>query len=77
MHQHPLSHSLQQIPSDRCRKITYSKVFCKVCQKKGDNADCTRINIGSNYIAYPGDVGIPTGSIEFVKLFVISVLSPT
>jgi hypothetical protein len=33
-----------------------------------------RITIGSNNIAYPGDIGTPTGSIELVKLFVSSVL---
>jgi hypothetical protein len=34
-----------------------------------------RITIGSNNIAYPGDVGTPTGLIELVKLLVNSVLS--
>jgi hypothetical protein len=34
-----------------------------------------RITIGSNNIAYPGDVGTPKGSIELVKLLIKSVLS--
>jgi hypothetical protein len=53
-----------KIPSDRRREITYSKVVCKVQPEKGDNANRTCITIGGNNIAYPGDVGTPTGSIE-------------
>jgi hypothetical protein len=64
-----------KIPSNRHREITYSKVVCKVQPEKGDNADRTRITIGGNNIAYPGDVGTPMGSIELVKLLVNSVLS--
>jgi hypothetical protein len=63
-----------KIPSGRRRKITYSKVVCKVRPEKGDDANHTRITIGRNNIAYPGDVGTPTGSIELVELLV-SVLS--
>jgi hypothetical protein len=64
-----------KIPSNRRREITYSKVVCKVQPEKEDDADRTRITIGRNNIAYPGDVGTPTGSIELVKLLVNSVLS--
>jgi hypothetical protein len=64
-----------KIPSDRRREITYSQVVCKVRPEKGGNANCTRITIGRNNITYPGDEGIPTGSIELVKLLVNSVLS--
>jgi hypothetical protein len=64
-----------KIPSDRCREITYSKVVCKVQPEKGDDANHTHITIGRNNIAYPGDVGTPTGSIELVELLVNSVLS--
>ncbi len=64
-----------KIPSNRCREITYAKVVCKVQPEKGDDADRTRITICRNNIAYPGDVGTPTGSIELVKLLVNSVLS--
>jgi hypothetical protein len=64
-----------KIPSDRRREITYSKVVCKVQPEEGDDANRTRITIGGNNIAYPGDVGTPTGSIELVKWLVNSVLS--
>jgi hypothetical protein len=64
-----------KIPSNRRREITYFKVVCKVRPEKGDDANRTRITIGRNNIAYPGDVGTPTGSIELVNLLVNSVLS--
>ncbi len=64
-----------KIPANRRKEITYSKVVCKVQQEKGDNANCTRITIGGKNIAYPGDVGTPTGSIELVKLLINSVFS--
>jgi hypothetical protein len=64
-----------KIPSTRRKEITYSKVVCKVRPVKGDDANRTRITIGGNNIAYPGDVGTPTGSIEVVKLLVNSVFT--
>ncbi len=64
-----------KIPADCRREITYSKIICKVQPEKGDDADHTRITIGDNNIAYPRDVGAPTGSIELVKLLNNSVLS--
>jgi hypothetical protein len=64
-----------KIPSDHRREITNSKVVCKVRPEKGDDTDRTCITIGGNNIAYPRDVGTPTGSIELVKLLVNSVLS--
>jgi hypothetical protein len=64
-----------KIPADCRREITNSKVVCKVQPEKGDDANRTRITIGGNNIAYPGDVGTPTGSIELVKLLINSVLS--
>jgi hypothetical protein len=64
-----------KIPAKRRREITYSKVIYKVQPEKGDKSDCTCITIGGNNIAYPGDVGTPTGSIELVKLLINSVLS--
>jgi hypothetical protein len=63
------------IPADRRREITYSKVVCKVQPEEKDDANCTRITIGGNNIAYLGDAGTPTGSIELVKLLINSVLS--
>jgi hypothetical protein len=64
-----------KIPAGCRREITYSKVVCKVQPEKGDDANRMRITIGGNNIAYPGDVGTPTGSNELVKLLVNSVLS--
>ena len=64
-----------KIPFNRHREITYSKVVCKVRPEKGEDPARTCITIGGNNIAYPGDVGTPTGSIELVKLLVNSVLS--
>jgi hypothetical protein len=60
---------------ERRREITYSKVVCKVQPEKGDATNRTRITIGGNNIAYPGNVGTPTGSIELIKLLINSVLS--
>jgi hypothetical protein len=64
-----------KIPSDHHREITYSNVVCKVQPEKGDDAKRTHITIGGNNIAYPGDVGTPTGSIDLIKLLINSVLS--
>ena len=69
----PIQHD--NIPFGRRKEITYSKVVCKVRPEKGDAANRTRITIGGNNIAYPGDVGTPTGSLELVKLLINSVLS--
>jgi hypothetical protein len=74
------TNTLFPIPYDKIlsnchRETTYSKVVCKVRPEKGDDADRMRITIGGNNIAYPGDVGTPTGSIELVELLVNSVLS--
>jgi hypothetical protein len=74
-HQHPLSNSLRQDLIQPPQRNTYSKVVCKVRPEKGDDTDRTRINISGNNIAYPRDVGTPTGSIELVKLLINSILS--
>lgn len=62
------------IPVDRRREITYTKVVCLIRPNKAD-PNRTRITIGDNRICYPGDVGTPTGSLELVKLMVNSVVS--
>ncbi len=69
----PIQHD--KIAVDCRKEITYSKVVCKVRPKKGDAANQTHITIGGNNIAYPGDVGTPTGSLELVKLLINSVFS--
>ena len=62
------------IPSDRRSDITYTKVVCEVRPQKSDPYR-TRITIGGNRIAYPGDAGTRTGSLETFKLLINSTLS--
>jgi hypothetical protein len=64
----------KDIPMDRRKEITYSKVVCKVCPEKSD-PDCTCITISGNHICYPGDVGTKTAPLELIKLMTNSVLS--
>jgi hypothetical protein len=64
----------EDIPVDRRKEITYTKVVCKVRPEK-DDPDRTRITIGGNRICYPGDVGTRTAPLELVKLMINSVLS--
>eukprot|EP00804_Cyclotella_cryptica_P025032 CCRYP_015948-RA/>CCRYP_015948-RA protein AED:0.28 eAED:0.33 QI:0/0/0/0.75/1/1/4/0/587 len=64
----------EDIPIDRRKEITYTKVVCKVRPEKTD-PDRTRITIGGNRICYPGDVGTKTAPLELVKLMINSVLS--
>ena len=64
----------EDIPADRRKDITYSKVVCEYRPQKED-PHRTRITIGGNRICYPGDVGTPTGSLELVKLMINSALS--
>eukprot|EP00804_Cyclotella_cryptica_P008093 CCRYP_004577-RA/>CCRYP_004577-RA protein AED:0.41 eAED:0.41 QI:0/-1/0/1/-1/1/1/0/231 len=61
------------IPFDRPKEITYSKVVCKVCPEKSD-PDRTRITIGGNRICYSRDVGTKTAPLELVKLMIKNVL---
>ena len=62
------------IPADRRRDITYTRVVCEVRPQKED-PNRTRITSGGNRICYPGDTGTWTGSLELVKLQLNSVLS--
>eukprot|EP00804_Cyclotella_cryptica_P010308 CCRYP_012223-RA/>CCRYP_012223-RA protein AED:0.11 eAED:0.15 QI:0/0/0/1/0/0.5/2/0/935 len=66
----------EDIPADRRKEITYTKVVCKVRPEKND-PNRTRITIGGNRICYPGDVGTKTAPLELVKLMINSVLSRT
>jgi hypothetical protein len=61
------------IPFNRCKEITYSKVVCKVRPEKSD-PDQTHITIGGNRICYHGDVGTKTAPLELIKLMINSVL---
>ena len=69
---HPIH--FQDIPNDRRRDVTYTRVVCKVRPQKED-PNRTRITIGGNRICYPGDTATRTGSVELVKLQVNSVIS--
>ena len=62
------------IPRDRRKEITYTKVVCEVRPQKED-PDMTRITIGGSRIVYPSDVATKTASLELVKLIINSVLS--
>ena len=64
----------EDIPADRRKEITYTKVVCKFCPEKTD-PNRTRITIGGNRICFPGNVGTPTASLELSKLVFNSVLS--
>ena len=48
-------------------------VFCEVKPHKED-PNRMRITVTVSQICYPGDVGTPTGSLDFVKLIINSVL---
>ena len=62
------------IPANRRKETTYTKVVCKVCPEKSD-PNRTRINIRSNRITFPGNVGNPTASLELAKIVFNRVLS--
>ena len=65
---------LADIPVDRRNDITYTRVVCDIRPQKADPFR-TRITIGGNRIAYPGDTGTRTASLETVKLLINSTLS--
>ena len=48
-----------------------------MCEYRPPKADPnqTRITVGGNQIFYPGDVGLPTVSLELVKLVINSIFS--
>ena len=63
-----------EIPVARHKEVTYTNVVCEYKpHKKDPNRTC--ITFGGNNICYPGDVGMPTGSLELAKLVINSVLS--
>jgi len=62
------------IPPDHIKDIARTKDVCKHRPTKED-PNCTRITIRGNTIAYPGDCGTHTGSLETAKLLLNSVCS--
>ena len=64
----------ENIPRDRCKDITSSKVVCLICPEKAD-PNRTRITIGGNRICYPGDAVTKTASLDLFKRVINSVIS--
>ena len=62
------------IPQDRRKEIFHYLVVCEVKYHKED-PNFTRITVTGSQICYPIDVGTPTGSLDFVKLIINSVMS--
>ena len=60
------------IPLDRRKEITYTKVVFKVHPHKAD-PHRTHITINGKCICYPGDFGTPTGSLELIKMIINSI----
>ena len=63
-----------KIPHDQLKDVAHVRVVCDVKLGKED-PNRTRITIGGNTIAYAGDCGTKTGSIEVVKGIFNSVCS--
>jgi hypothetical protein len=61
--------SLEQIPQNQCKDITYSRLDCADNSEKKDLYN-TRITIGGNLINYPDDCNLLT-----VKLMLNSIIS--
>ena len=62
------------IPTDRCKGIAFSKVVCTFRPDKYDpNRTC--ITISGLNITYTGDVGTKTASLDLIKLLINRILS--
>ena len=53
----------KNIPRDRHKSITFTKVVCKFLPEK-EYPDCTRITIMGNRVVYAGDAGTKTASLN-------------
>ncbi|KAL7526732.1 hypothetical protein ACHAWF_001891 [Thalassiosira exigua] len=62
------------IPRDRRKKIAHVKVVREVRPQKSD-PNRTRVTVAGSRIIFPGDVGMPTASLDLVKLLINSVMS--
>ena len=62
------------IPHNRRKVSTFTKVVCKFCPNKEDPNN-TRIIIMGNRVVYAGDAGTKTTSLNLCKLVINSVLS--
>ena len=65
---------IKNIPRDRRKGITFTKVVCKLRPKKED-PNRTRITIMGNRVVYAGDAGTKIASLDLCKLMMNSVLS--
>ena len=63
----------KDIPLNKRGGVYHSCVVCKVRPKK-DDPNRTRITVAGGDILYPGDVAIPTGSLELIKMMISSIL---
>ena len=63
-----------KIPPEQVSDVAHSQVVFEVRPTKED-PNRTRITIGGNTIAYLGDMGTKTGSLELVKCVFNSVCS--
>ena len=64
----------EYIPQYRRKEICHFVVVCEVKPQKED-PHRTHITVSGSQICYPGNVGKSTGSLDFVKLIITSVLS--
>ena len=62
------------IPSERWKDVTYDRVVVAYRPQKSDPYQ-TRLTVGGNLIAYPGNCGTPTVDFLTVKLLLNSIIS--
>ena len=68
--------SLEQIPKDRRKDVTYARIVCNERPQKAEVNTCrTRIAVGGNLINCPFDCGTPTAGMVTVKLLLNSAVS--
>jgi hypothetical protein len=63
-----------EVPKDRQSDITYGRIMVALRPQKTEPAR-TRLTVGGNLIAYPGEVATPTSDLTTAKLFFNSVVS--
>lgn len=64
-----------QIPANRRKDVTYSRIVCNVRPEKVNEPNQTRITVGGDRINYPYEVATPTADLLTVKLLINSVIS--
>ena len=62
------------IPAERWKDVTYGRVVVAYRPKKS-NPYRTRLTVGGNLIAYPGDCGTPTVDLLTVHFLLNSIIS--